>query len=132
MDDRKPAMALFSSLRKLLGFVLAMLVVVTSIQPAQARSAYAQVYGPCGVSNPASADPSDSVATALYISEESEEQSGCKSRSQRLGSNDVPLVAVGASPASVCSAFRYVPPCRAAHSAGGLFFSPLKTGPPSV
>lgn len=116
-----------------MGFTLAMLVIVTSIQPAQARlAAYGQFYGISGISNLPAADPSQSIDAALYIAEESEDLSGYKSRSQRLGSSDPLSLVADVSPTVVCWLCRGVPPDQAPPVTVGAFLSPLKTGPPSV
>jgi hypothetical protein len=125
-------MALFSQMRKLLGLALAIVIVATSIQPVQAHLRSGEEPGSWFSNAPWSANSLGALDAALYISEETESQTGRKGpSSQRLGTGD-PFVVVAETPAAVLIPVpRYVLPRRAPPNDGGIFLSPLKTGPPS-
>jgi hypothetical protein len=125
-------MALFSHLRKLVGFTLAMLIFATSVQPVQAHLSYGDGHGNWLASVPSTANPHGPLDAALYIAEENEGQAGRQRPSDRLGADD-PLVFIGEISAATTIAIpRDVPPYRTARADSGVFLSPLKTGPPSV
>ncbi len=119
-------------MRKLVGLTLAMLIIATSVQPVQTQFRYGEFRGHWLTSNSSTADPHGILDAALYLSEDSEGQTGRKGPSQRLGMGDPVATDVTIPPANPFSSDRYVPPYRAVHADGGLFLSPLKTGPPSL
>lgn len=123
-------MVLFSHLRKLLGFALAMLIVATSIQPVQAHLSYAEGRGSWMASSPSTTDSVSPLDAAIYISEENEAQAGRKGPSHRVGA-DEPLLIVVELPSAVLIPIPPYVPYRAPPADGGIFLSPLKTGPPS-
>jgi hypothetical protein len=125
-------MALFSHLRKLLGLTLAMLIVATSVQPVQARLSYVDGNGTWIASLPTAIDPLGSLDAALYISEENENQAGRKGPSHRLGADEPTLIVVELPSAVLIPVLLHVPPYRAPPADTGVFFPPLKTGPPSL
>jgi len=124
-------MVLFSHLRKLLGFALAMLIVATSIQPVQAHLSYGEGHGAWLASSPSTTDSVSPLDSAIYISEETEAQAGRKGPSHRLGADEPVLIVVELPSAVLIPILPYVPPYRAPPADGGIFLSPLKTGPPS-
>jgi hypothetical protein len=124
-------MTLFSCMRKLMGFALAMLIIATSVQPVQAQLRYSEFRGHWLTSNSSAADPHGILDAALYLSEESEGQTGRKGPSQRLGTGDPVATDVTIPSATLFSIDHDVPPYRAVHADGEQFLSPLKTGPPS-
>lgn len=117
-----------------MGFALAMLVIVSSSQPIQAQFHYGERSGHCTISNPASADPYENVDAALYITEESGEEFGDKSRAHCLASDsdDPPSLAAAVPTAEFYSSFRWNLPESVSRTDGERFRSSLKTGPPSV
>ena len=119
-------------MRKLVGFALAMLIIATSFQPVHAQLARGELGGATLVGNSSSADHQGILDAALYISEENEGQSGRKGPSHRLASDGPAAIDVTIPCAALFSVHHPVPPDRAACATGGLFLSPLKTGPPSV
>jgi hypothetical protein len=124
-------MALFSQLRKLLGFALAVVIVATSIQPIQAQLRSSEEPG-SWFANAPWVNPHGLLDAALYISEENEGQMGRKGPSQKLGTGD-PLVVIAEIPSAVLiPILRFVPPYRAPPADSGIVLSPLKTGPPSI
>jgi hypothetical protein len=125
-------MALLSSVRKLVGFALAMLIIATSLQPVQAQFRSGEFRGHWVTSNSTAADSHGILDTALYISEENEGPAGRKGSSQRLGTGDPVAIDIAIPLANPFSLARYVPSYRAIDADNGLFLSPLKTGPPSL
>lgn len=125
-------MAPLSPLRKLVSFVVAILIATTLLQPVQARLISADGDGAWTLSAPANTNSHGLLGTDLYISEESDGQMGRKGPSQRLGQDD-PLTLIAEIFADVLiSPLRYAPPYAAPIEQGGFFLSPLKTGPPAI
>lgn len=126
------SMALLSPVRKLVGFALAMLIIATSVQPVQAQFRSGEFRGHWLTSNSTTADSHGILDTVLYISEESEGQTGRKGSSQRLGTGDPVAVEAAIPLANPFSLAHDVPSYRAVDADSGLFLSPLKTGPPAL
>lgn len=119
-------------MRKLVAFALAMLVVATSVQPVHAQFRHGELHGHWLTSNSSAGDSQGILESALYISEESESQTGRKGPSQRVATGDPVATSVTIPSANLFSIDRYVPSYRAVHADDGLYLSPLKTGPPSL
>lgn len=126
------SMTLFSSMRKLVGLALAMLVIATSVQPVQAQFRHGEFHGHWLTSNSSAADSHGILEAALYISEENESQTGRKGPSQRLATGDPVATEVTIPSLGLFFIDRNVPSYRAVHADDGQYLSPLKTGPPSL
>ncbi len=119
-------------MRKLVAFALAMLVVATSVQPVQAQFRHGELHGHWLTSNSSAGDSHGILEAALYISEESESQTGRKGPSQRIATGEPVAIGVAVPFADPFFIHGHVPSYRAAHADSGLYLSPLKTGPPSL
>lgn len=119
-------------MRKLVGLALAMLIIATSVQPVQAQFRHGGVHGHWLTSNSSAGDTQGILEAALYISEESESQTGRKGPSQRIATGEPVAIDVAIPFADLFLIDCHVPSYRAAHADSGLYLSPLKTGPPSL
>jgi len=115
-----------------MSFVVAMLIAVTFLQPVQAHLISGEGGGGWSLSAPLDSNSHGLPDSEFYIAEENDGQFGRKGQTHRLGLGD-PLTVVSEVPAAaLISLIRYAPHYRTPLDEGGLFLSPLKTGPPSI